>query len=423
MQGSTTTTTTTRLGTFRAYYLGSVVCIGGFLFGYDSGIVGGVLTLASFERDYRYTAADATRVAALAVGLQQLGALVACFLAWPLTERWGRRPALMLASAVFCVGAAVQTANTHSLAAFYVARVVAGLGLGTATVVVPLFSAEMSPKEVRGQIGSFFQWFFTLGIFVSYWVDYGVALGAGTSSRQWQIPIGLQLVPGALLGLGMLTLKESTRWLTKKGRHAEALESLAWIRGVDGHLHEEEQEEEEEGNASQQQQQLVREEMADIRLGVEREARATEGFRLRELLQRDNAPRVLAAFALFLAQQATGATAFAYFGPQYFALLVGPGTQTNLLLTAIFGAVKVVACGLFVLFVSERVGRRNVLVLGAVFMSACQLTTAVLDKVMPPPPGDGPISSAGSAMVALIYLFVVAYNFSWGPMPWPYVSE
>lgn len=156
----------TPLGKFRAYYLGSVVCIGGFLFGYDSGIVGGVLTLASFARDLRYDDADAggdaTRVAALAVGLQQLGALVACFfLAWPLADRLGRRPALMVASAVFCAGALLQTANTHSLAAFYVARVVAGLGLGTATVVVPMFSSEMSPKEVRGRIGSFFQWFFT----------------------------------------------------------------------------------------------------------------------------------------------------------------------------------------------------------------------------------------------------------------------
>lgn len=390
----------TRLGKFRAYWLGSVVCIGGFLFGYDSGIVGGVLTLASFERDLGYTSAESTRVDSLAVGLQQLGAFVACFLAWPLTDRLGRRKALMISSVVFCVGALIQTVNTHSLVAFYIARVVAGLGLGTATVVVPMFSSEMSPKEIRGKIGSFFQWFFTFGIFVSYWVDYGVALGE-SNSRQWQIPIGLQLVPGALLGLGMLTLKESTRWLTKKGRHEEALESLMWIRADSS--------------------QAVLDEMEDIRVGVQMEVHATEGFRVTELLQPDNFKRVFAAFAIFLAQQATGATAFAYFGPQYFKLLVGPGTR-NLLLTAIFGAVKVVACGIFVLFVSERVGRRNVLIAGAVFMSACQITTAVLDKVIPPP-AAGDISSSGIAMVALIYLFVVAYNFSWGPMPWPYVSE
>lgn len=151
----------TRLGKVRAYWLGSVVCMGGFLFGYDSGIVGGVLTLKSFERDYGYSSAEATRVASLAVGLQQLGAFVACFLAWPLTDRLGRKKALMISSFVFCVGALIQTINTHSLVAFYVARVIAGLGLGIATVVVPMFSSEMSPKEIRGKIGSFFQWFYT----------------------------------------------------------------------------------------------------------------------------------------------------------------------------------------------------------------------------------------------------------------------
>lgn len=390
----------TRLGKIRAYYLGSVVCIGGFLFGYDSGIVGGVLTLASFQDDYGYAKAGATRTNSLSVGLQQLGAFVACFLAWPLTDYLGRKKALMISSLVFCVGALVQTVNTHSLAAFYVARVVAGLGLGTATVVVPMFSSEMTPKEIRGQIGSFFQWFFTFGIFTSYWVDYGVALGP-SNSRQWQIPIGLQLVPGALLGLGMLTLKESTRWLTKKGRHDEALESLKWIRADDS--------------------QAVVDEMEDIRLGVEMEARATEGFRPRELLQGDNFKRVFAAFAIFAAQQATGATAFAYFGPQYFKLLVGSGNK-GLLLTAIFGAIKVAACGIFVLFVSERVGRRNVLIAGAAFMAACQITTAAVVKAVPPPE-QGNVTSSGIATVALIYLFVIAYNFSWGPMPWPYVAE
>lgn len=158
----TVTVQGTRLGKFRAYYLGSVVCIGGFLFGYDSGIVGGVLTLKSFERDYQYSSVDAIRVDSLAVGLQQLGGFIACFLAWPLAERFGRKKALMVSSIVFCVGALIQTANTHSLMAFYTARVIAGLGLGTATVVVPMFSSEMSPKEIRGRIGSFFQWFYTI---------------------------------------------------------------------------------------------------------------------------------------------------------------------------------------------------------------------------------------------------------------------
>ncbi|KAI1182887.1 putative MFS quinate transporter [Nemania serpens] len=392
------------LGKVRAYWLGSVVCFGGFLFGYDSGIVGGVLTLKSFEADYRYGSGAATRTNSLSVGLQQLGAFVACFLAWPLTDKLGRKKALMLSASVFAIGAIIQTVNTHSLTAFYIARVIAGLGLGSATVVVPMFNSEMMPKELRGQVGSFFQWFYTFGIFVSYFVDYGVSKGiSSTQSSQWQIPIGLQLVPAAFLGFGVLTLPESTRWLTRKGRHDEAWGSLRWIRADSS--------------------QATVDEMEEIRVGVETETRATEGFQFKELLQGENFRRVLAAFAVFTAQQATGATAFAYFGPQYFKLIVGSGDR-SLLVTAIFGAVKVVACGIFVLFFSERLSRRQVLIGGAIVMGACQVTTAAVVKSFPAPAQQqATVSSPAIATIALVYLFVVAYNFSWGPMPWPYVSE
>jgi MFS family permease len=140
-----------------------------------------------------------------------------------------------------------------------------------------------------------------------------------------------------------------------------------------------------------------------------------------ELLEVQNFKRIFTAFAVFAAQQATGATAFAYFGPQYFKLLVGGGDK-DLLLTAIFGAIKVAACSIFVFFLSERVGRRQVLIWGAAFMAVCQISTAAVVKNIPSPQ-TGDVTSSGIGTVALIYLFVIAYNFSWGPLPWPYVSE
>lgn len=105
-----------------------------------------------------------------------------------------------------------------------------------------------------------------LGIFTSYWVDYAMAEVVPSVSRQWQIPIGLQIIPAGLLGLGMFTLKESTRWLTKKGRHDEAWESLKWIRADES--------------------QATIEEMEEIRVGVEMEQRATEGFHVKGMFRR-----------------------------------------------------------------------------------------------------------------------------------------
>ncbi|KAF2860917.1 MFS sugar transporter-like protein [Piedraia hortae CBS 480.64] len=391
------------LGRLRAYWLGAVVCMGGFLFGYDSGIAGGVLTMSSFQRDFGFSKHDKTFVSAMVVSLQQLGAFVACFCIWPFTQRLGRRRAIAICSFIFCIGAIMQTVKSHSRSVFYVGRVIAGLGLGGASVVVPMYSSEMTPKEIRGQVGSLFQLMFTLGIFVSYWVDWGVARNyPKTSSSMWMIPVGLQILWAALLGLGMFTLKESARWLTARGHHDQAWESLKWIRADDGSA--------------------VQREMEEIQRGVEHEALAREGFHMTEMVRGPNVRRTLTAIAVFTCQQATGATAFAYYGPQYFKLLVGNKGNSNLLLTAIFGAIKVVACAAFILLVADRVGRRLILTLGAIFMAICQISTAAVVRTHPAE-GDGTITSSGIATIALIYLFVIGYNFSWGPLPWPYVAE
>lgn len=210
-----------------------------------------------------------------------------------------------------------------------------------------------------------------------------------------------------------MTLPESTRWLTQKRQHESAWESLKWIRASDG--------------------EDARLEMDEIREGVELEEHAKQGFQLSEMFRAPNVDRTITAAAVFTAQQATGATAFAYFGPQYFQLLVGKSGNTSLLLTAIFGAVKVVSCTLFIIFIADRIGRRFILTSGALMMAACQLTTALLVSTHPISAASSTDDSSSSTSasltpsalgtISLIYLFVAAYNFSWGPLPWPYVSE
>ena len=214
--------------------------------------------------------------------------------------------------------------------------------------MVPIYAAEMSPKEIRGKLGSFFQLFFAAGVFVSYWVDYGVQTNQPSISRQWQIPIGLQLVPGGLVGLGMLLIKESTRWLAKRGRNDEALESLIWVRG---------------GEETSE----VTAEFAEIVQGIENEIRATEGVTMRELWLPANRYRLGIAISLQLCQQLTGNTSLAYvsltdghhviinpfvllkllqYAPQIFKA-VGAG-NANLLITGFFGLVKLVSVFTFV---------------------------------------------------------------------------
>lgn len=281
-----------RLGTIRAIYLVSLCCIGSFIFAYDTGIVGGILTLKSFQDDFRYSKKRQTSVNSNAVSILQGGAFFGCFFVWPITSWLGRRVTLMIASLFFIVGSIVQVVQTHSLGAFYAGRVIAGLGVGSATVLVPMFSAEMAPKEIRGSLGSCFQLFFATGVMLSYWVDYGAKINyANTDSKQWQIPIGLQLVPGGFLGLGMFLVPESVRWLARKGRNEQAYKSLLWVRGgVDGPE--------------------VRAEFNEIQAGIEEEGRASEGLTWKELLLKSNLYRLFIAFTVQMCAQFTGVGPF-----------------------------------------------------------------------------------------------------------------
>ncbi|TKA69190.1 hypothetical protein B0A55_07077 [Friedmanniomyces simplex] len=389
----------TRKGKLRAYWFGFFICVSGFLFGYDTGIVGGVLTLQSYKDDFRFT--DGTTVSAVMVSVQNAGAFLAALGVFAISERFGRRRTIMAAMGLFSLGVILQVIPSHSLACFYIGRIVAGVGLGAGTAVSPSYNAEMAPKELRGMLGSGMQWLFALGVMISYWIDYGVSTGLPVSSKQWQIPVGLQLVPAAVLGLGLIGCKESVRWLAKKERFDEAWESLCWIRGDDGPG--------------------VKAEFNEIKVGLAEELRATEGLKTRELLEPVNRYRLLLAFGVFLGQQCTGMTALAYFAPQFFKVLVGAGSK-NLLITGLFGLEKFVMVGTYILFFSEKWNRRPTLYVSGVLMACCFVIVNTVNKTTPAPK-DNKATPAGIATVAMVFLTNSIYQFSWGPLPWPYTSE
>ncbi|PWY67210.1 MFS quinate transporter [Aspergillus heteromorphus CBS 117.55] len=393
-------------GVFRLYWLTAIVCCGGLLFGYDSGVIGGVLTFDSFHRSFQYTAADETRVSSIAVGIQQASALLGSLLIWPLTNRYGRRPAMALCSLIFCTGVLFELVDSRSLSVFYVGRVICGLGIGGSATVIPIYLSEMSPTDKRGRLGSCYQFTFTIGIFLSYWIDYGMQF-APANALQWQIPLAVQLIPGALMGLGMLTLRESVRWLLSHDRESQAWDSLTWIRSSHGPD--------------------VRAEFQQMKSSLESDAHAAADFSAKELLTPSNRHRLALGVSLFICQQSTGATAMAYFGPQFFSLLVGDNPHLTLLLTGIFGALKVISCLTFIVWVADRFGRRPLLILGALAMSVCMISTSAVVKSTTPTTNTtnttGTISHNGLITVSLIYLAIASYNLSWGPLPWPCTAE
>ena len=165
----------------------------------------------------------------------------------------------------------------------------------------------------------------------------------------------------------------------------------------------------------------VQAEFNEIRVGLAEELRATEGLKTRELLEPANRYRLLLAFGIFLGQQCTGMTALAYFGPQFFKVLVGGGSK-DLLITGLFGAEKFVMVTTYIIFFSEKWGRRPTLYISAVLMACCFVIVNVVNKTMPAPK-DHKATSAGIATVAMVFITNSIYQFSWGPLPWPYAAE
>lgn len=165
----------------------------------------------------------------------------------------------------------------------------------------------------------------------------------------------------------------------------------------------------------------MRAEFNEIKAGLDAELRATEGFKKRELLEPANRYRLALAFGIFLGQQCTGMTALAYFGPQFFKVLVGGGSQ-DLLITGLFGAEKFVTVGTYIFFASERWNRKPTFWISALLMAACFVIVNVVNKTTPAPVNNQ-ATSAGIATVAMIFLTNSIYQFSWGPLCWAYAAE
>ncbi|KAL1979694.1 hypothetical protein VTN96DRAFT_5277 [Rasamsonia emersonii] len=393
------------LGLLRVIYIVAVSCMGSFAFAFDTGVISGVLTLASFEKDFRYTSAQKTNVNSNAVSILQGGAFFGCFLIWPVTARLGRRGGLIVSALVFTVGTILQVVNSHTLGTFYAGRVVAGVGIGAATMLIPVYAAEMSPKEIRGKLGACFQLFFALGVMVAYWVTYAVSVDQPKITKQWQIALGLQLLPSSILLFGMCTVKESPRWLAKKGKTEKARQSLKWIRG---------------GEETEQ----LQKEFDEILAGIEEEARVKENLTLKELLLPANRYRIFIAITIQLCAQLTGNTSLAYYAAQIFSA-VGAG-NSNMLVTGFFGVVKVVGVLTFQLFVLDRIGGRRVpFMAGAFAMGSFMLIIACIVATHPPSAtaSSHGASRPGIAAIIMTYAKAFSYNMSWGPLPWLYMGE
>ncbi|KAL4940306.1 hypothetical protein BDV06DRAFT_230400 [Aspergillus oleicola] len=395
----------------RLYVLTAVAYTGSFLFGYDTGVMGSVLALDSFKDDFNlptgstgFASSREAEISSNVVALLTAGCFFGAIAASFANDRYGRRYSLIVLSVIFMIGAAVQTGGKGTIAYIYGGRVIAGFGIGGMSAITPVYVSENCPPNVRGRIAGLFQEFLVIGVTVSYWLCYGVEKNIAPSTRQWRVPVAFQLVPSGLMFFGLWFLKESPRWLMKQNRLEEARASLAYTRRADPDSEE------------------VRLELSDIKASIEEELASTEGVTWREILLKGNRLRFLNAFMMMFWQQFSGTNSIGYYAPQLFQTIGVASTDTSLFTTGIYGIVKVVATGTFLLIGIDKVGRKWSLVFGGFWMAAMMFVLGAV-LVSYPPVDTSSVSSASIAMIVMVYLYVTGYSVSWGPVPWVYISE
>jgi len=179
-----------------------ITALGGLLFGYDTGVISGALLFIG--KDFHGVSSTQKE---LLTSILLLGAVAGALAAGRIADRVGRRRTVLGTAAVFVAGV-LLAAFSPGYIVLLAARVVIGLAVGSASMVVPLYIGEVAPPRIRGALVSFNQLAITLGILVSYLVDYGLS-----SSGNWRLMFGLATIPAIAMFVGMLFQRESPHWL------------------------------------------------------------------------------------------------------------------------------------------------------------------------------------------------------------------
>jgi SP family sugar:H+ symporter-like MFS transporter len=379
--------------------LSSVAALGGFLFGFDSGVING--TVKALGQAFHTQAAGT----GLAVGSVLLGCAVGAFLGGALADSLGRRPTMLLTALLFLCSA-LATGAASSATIFILARLGGGLAIGGASVLGPAYIAEVAPAHWRGALTSLQQLAIVLGLFLAFLSNYLIARAAGDAAATfwlgaaaWRWMLWMEAVPSAAFLLGVALVPESPRFLVASGKRDEARRVFARIGG--------------DADA------LVRQ--------VEHSLRGQHRPRLADLFQSQTgwlAPVVWVGVGLAVFQQLVGINVIFYYGEVLWQM--AGATEANALrINLLTGSVNILATFIAIALI-DRVGRKPLLLAGSLGMAVTLAALAFLFATAAVAGPDGkPVFSRPVAVAALTVanLYVVAFGVSWGPVVWVLLGE
>ena len=359
------------------YLIVSVAACAGLLFGFDIAVINGAIV---FLRSQFRLSDLQTEVAA---GSLLLGCALGAGFAGILSDRYGRRRTLIGAAALFAISS-VAAAVPDSLNEFIVARVLAGIATGIASMLAPMYIAENSPPELRGRFVTFNQLAIVSGILLAYLANCAFA---ATGPNAWRWMFAAAAAPAIAFCVALLFVPESPRWLIKEHRKDEAMRILVRIAG----------------------QQRAHAEAEEIRRTLEEEAGS-----LRELTRPGLRLPLIIAVTLAILQQISGVNTVLYYGALIFRQQSGEQSATGAIaLNVAVGVVNAIST-LVAIAVIDKIGRKPLLLLSSAGMAASLTWMGFAFRIAPPP-------------TMLILFAILCYVFSFGagmgPGVWVLMSE
>jgi len=380
-------------------FISAVAAIGGFLFGFDSGVING--TVSALGNTFNSSSvATGFNVASVLLGCA-LGALAA----GPLADKFGRR-AIMIVTAIIFAVSAFGSGIADSSAEFIFYRLFGGLGIGAASVLAPAYIAEVAPASLRGRLATLQQLAIVLGLFAAFLSNYLIANAAGGAEgilmfdlAAWRWMFWAELVPAGLFLIGVLFIPESPRYLVAQGKLKHAKTVFNKISNDDADT-----------------------QISDVKQSLQSDKKPS----IRDLFidgSKKVHPIVWVGVALSVFQQFVGINVVFYYGSELWQA-AGFDESQSLFINVLAGTTNILSTFIAIALV-DKVGRKPLLLVGSIgmFISLSALTytfgSAGLDEA-----GKLALSeNMGTFALIMANLFVVFFGLSWGPIVWVLLGE
>lgn len=384
---------------FFVIFISAIAALGGFLFGFDSGVINGTVTAlgVAFQSN---DVATGFNVASVLLGCA-LGALIA----GPTSDRMGRKPIMIITALIFAVSALGSGISTSSVE-FIFYRLLGGLGIGAASVLAPAYIAEVAPAALRGRLATLQQLAIVLGLFAAFLSNYLISLSAGGAQAifyadiaAWRWMFWVELIPAILFFVGVLFIPESPRYLVSQGKLDKATQVFKQI-------------------SNGQENQLLSE--VQQSLGESKKSSLTDIF-VED--KKKIHPIIWVGITLSIFQQFVGINVVFYYGAELWQA-AGFGESQSLLINVIAGIVNIASTVVAITLI-DKIGRKPLLLIGSIGMF---ISLGALGAIF----GSADLNELGKLVLSenmgtfalvMANLFVIFFGLSWGPVVWVLLGE